>query len=169
MFNRQSINTASTGLILICLLLTGCSAENIQPYSEQNKTLEPGNGWLALAVFSPNDSLQMELDSGGDGYLSPEFPFGNSFSLVQLPAGDYYVGGLRIDSVRFRFEKQQYKETYGFTIRPDVINYFGNIKLVGNQLELKVFMDDVRKITAGYYPTLVEQFPVEYTGNLTDE
>lgn len=148
-------------LAVYLFLITGC-ASDVATYKD-NPTLQPGFGWLALQVYSPNPEVNFEFNSGMSVYNSPTFPFGNNISLMQLPLGEYTISAFFAKAARFSFTQPEDYDRFGFRIEEGKINYMGDLRFNGNLLSLSANGDAFVKNMNRLYPDLVENHELKYT------
>lgn len=150
-------------LAIACLLiLTVASCKTVTPTYDTETRLQPDHGWLALAVTSPNPSIKLLLTSMGEVYETVAFPYGHHWEVMQLPAGSYAVSAFYAGAVRFDFSQPAMRDRFRFRIEPGIVNYFGTLRLSGNNPSLYVDGEDLERILETRYPELLE-VPVKFT------
>ncbi len=148
-------------IVTISLLwLTACTS-TLPLYTHQDKQLEQGNGWLALPTESPVAVLELEFDSGVNSYRSPGLPYGRSFAMVQLPAGEYFLGSYQVNGQLYQPKNRNNRKNIPFIIEAGAINYFGDV-VVGrvegrhDQISYRVEpnLENLQEVLKKYYPEL---------------
>lgn len=150
-------------IVMVSLFwLTACTS-TLPLYTYQDKQLEQGNGWLALLTESEVLVLELEFDSGVNSYRSPGLPNGRSFALVQLPAGEYFLGSYQVDGQLYQPKNRNDRKNIPFIIEASAINYFGDVKVqrVENQHGLISYsvesnVENLEEVLGEYYPELAD-------------
>lgn len=168
LINHGGFRMKKSLLLIITLCALAACSSNLQLYNQSGKQLQSGNGWLALMTDAPGHYVELEFDSGASSFVAPPLPPGRSFAIVQLPAGEYVIGTMHLNTTRYYWKGSDSEQGTRFTIKPESINYFGEITVNTtekyNEKEGLFIMDSAKLMRTlnEYYPELSD-LNVNYT------
>lgn len=160
-FKLQRALRLSTFMCAILLFTAGCASKVVT--FKDNQELQPGYGWLALIVNSPNPEVTFEFNSGLSAYNSPKFPFGNNISLMQLPEGEYNISAFFAQAARFSFNEPEDYDDFTFRVEEGKINYMGHLRFNGNTISLRANGESFTRAMQRNYPELIGKHEMKYT------
>ena len=112
-------------VILISLLISGCSFKADSIKTDGKLELTPGRGYLLLGVDTDISLGNMNIVGEQNIFLSYEdLQRGKNYHLVQLDAGDYKISRIHLS---YQYYFNLHSSGFDFTIKPGVINYVGDM------------------------------------------
>ena len=154
-------------------LLAGCVTRVESIRQDLDTGLESEQGYMLIAVDSSRQLNEIHI-SGRHGFIltASDLAKGENYILFKAPAGEYEIK--KID-INFFFTYKLLGDSWGFSVKPGVISYVGDLKVQTNRwtnvgsFELVNESSEALEFLEEKFPHLLSGRRVEYFGPGKDD
>lgn len=117
-------------MLLAINLVVGCVSKVNSIKKDQTRVLSEDTGYLFMTIDTDINYSTIQISGPSEIKLSnPDYHNNKTYYLVPVRAGNYQLKKFSTFAGRFEFDEDRDAELWGFSVRPGVISYIGELKV----------------------------------------